>query len=274
MPNSTTRSLRSKIFWRLYKVPFWKKALVCTLVIVVILTTVFGILTWRDMSKVLIFNKEMTALSEASEKDDDTEFQEILNRTKSKDSVYAAMEQGVKAYTRETTEEINDLTWMLGPEGIMTAVDSLTLANDDENLSNGHAILAEANKVIAEKRAARDKFFSESGALSYVDESILGDDERKLYLEYTFYSEENEALEEIYDDVLDAIEQAAAIYDDALNYLSENRAHWSIEGESISFDDESYYNEFTDRTAKVGELLEEYAEKHKDALDESEEITD
>ena len=81
MPNSTTLSLRSKIFWRLYKVPFWKKALVTSLIIITIATLIGIPFFWRDASKVAKFSAEMVSLSEASEGDDTKELNKILNRT-------------------------------------------------------------------------------------------------------------------------------------------------------------------------------------------------
>ena len=270
MPNSTTLSLRSKIFWRLYKVPFWKKALVATLVIIAVATLIGIPFFWRDASKVTKFSSEMMLLSDASEAGDDTELKKLLDRTVSTDKSYRTIERGVKDFMKAQSEEMDDLVWMAGEEGVMSVVDSGSIQADDENFSAGHTVLNEARDVISKKRKNRDTFFTEEGALSFLNTDGLDDDMITSYLDYTYYNEDNELFEEAYDDILNTLEQMINIYDDALNLLAERRSEWTIEDGDLIFETQQMYDDYTDKTEQVGNLLDKYVQKYSPEESETE----
>ena len=270
MPNSTTLSLRSRIFWRLYKIPFWKKALVTSLIIIAIITLIGIPFFWRDASKVAKFSAEMVSLSEASEDGNTEELNKILNRTVSKDKSYLAVERGIKDYIKAQNEEMDDLIWMVGEEGVMSVVDASSIQADDASFTASHALLNEAREVISAKRDNRNTFFTEEGALSFLDSEGLDESMVDTFLDYTYYNENSEAFEEAYNDILDTLEQMVSIYDDALNILAEHPDEWHIEDDSVHFATQELYDTYTDKTEQVGNLLDEYIKKYESDESESE----
>ncbi len=267
MPNSTTPSLRSRIMWRLYKMPIWKRILVFVLPTILIAAIICGAVVLVRVHKFYVMAKEIDALQQAGEDGNEEEFYKICRRTRSKDEKFAVVEHGAKNYLCSLTRDFNDIFGQFSELGVISILDINSLASDDDNLSESRKHVQEARDFSAALREKADSYFLTSGTLDFLD-GDLDEDMKQDYFDYTIEYINATELSSDYTDLLDAFDKTLDTYDEALNYLSAHRADWQVEGESLSFTDEAKQEEYWQILDKLSEIANAYDEAHKPSEEE------
>ncbi|MBR1939293.1 hypothetical protein IJ847_00995 [Candidatus Saccharibacteria bacterium] len=267
MPNSTTPSLRSRIMWRLYKMPIWKRILVFVLPTILAVAIICGAVVLVRVHKFYVMAKEIDALQQAGEDGNEEEFYKICRRTRSKDEKFAVVEHGTKNYLCSLTRDFNDIFGQFSELGVISILDINSLASDDDNLSESRKHVQEARDFSAALREKANSYFLTSGTLDFLD-GDLDEDMKQDYFDYTIEYINATELSSDYTDLLDAFDKTLDTYDEALDYLSAHRADWRVEGESLSFTDEAKQEEYWQILDKLSEIANAYDEAHQPSEEE------
>ena len=222
-----------------------KKILIVILIIIVIALIGVGYFVYTDLKQEEKLKTELTELSELSNAQD-IDINEINNRldrivTKGD---YAAVEEAFKTYLRENFDNSIQIANILNDEKITTLLTVENYKEDGKDFTNSKEYITTTKATLEDCKNKYTEFLTEEKAMSYINEKGLDNYYTDLYKNEFIGDMSSAAQDTTVQDSIDEVITILNTSEEVLNLLSENQNSWEIDGENISFNNESLSNEY------------------------------
>ena len=222
-----------------------KKILIVILIIIVIALIGVGYFVYTDLKQEEKLKTELTELSELSNAQD-IDINEINNRldrivTKGD---YAAVEEAFKTYLRENFDNSIQIANILNDEKITTLLTVENYQEDGKDFTNSKEYITTTKATLEDCKNKYTEFLTEEKAMSYINEKGLDNYYTDLYKNEFIGDMSSAAQDTTVQDSIDEVITILNTSEEVLNLLSENQNSWEIDGENISFNNESLSNEY------------------------------
>ena len=165
------------------------------------------------------------------------------------------LEVSIKSYMSDIVSTIKKLESLGNDEDLNNVLTIKNFESDGPKFSKTTKILNKANKDLDDIYSKINAYFSEEGAMSYIENKGLDSYYIELYKEYMFENDEiniiNEKNEII--DNLDKIKEILDIEEKMIKYLITNKQNWRIEDDTLVFNSKKLsdtYNKYVDELSK------------------------
>ena len=228
-----------------------KKILIVVGIIVALIIVVFGYFIVSDLKQE---DKLITELNEISdlvneENVDIDEVNERLNNTVTKGD-YKIVEESSKQYLLDVFNNIINITNILEDERITNSLSVTNYKEDGPDFLNTKEYL---NNTITELKTLKDEYSSyltEEKIMSYINDKNLDDYYIDLYKNDIIgdIDEADKTVEDAIDSTIDVLTVSLNI----INFLSDNKDSWSIEDDSIVFNNQTLSDEYDNLVSQLG----------------------
>ena len=228
-----------------------KKILIVVGIIVALIIVVFGYFIVSDLKQE---DKLITELNEISnlvneENVDIDEVNERLNNTVTKGD-YKIVEESSKQYLLDVFNNIINITNILEDERITNSLSVTNYKEDGPDFLNTKEYL---NNTITELKTLKDEYSSyltEEKIMSYINDKNLDDYYIDLYKNDIIgdIDEADKTVEDAIDSTIDVLTVSLNI----INFLSENKDSWSIEDDSIVFNNQTLSDKYDNLVSQLG----------------------
>ena len=222
-----------------------KKILIIVLIIIIIAIGVVGYNVYKDMKQEENLKTELAELEQLANAEtiDLNAINERLDRVVTTGD-YAVVEEAFKSYLRENFENSIKIANILNDERITTLLTAQNYKEDGKDFSQSKNYITTTKAELEDCKTKYIEFFTEEKAMSYINNKGLDSYYTDLYKnEFVGDIEGKETV----DTVESSINEVISILDTSekiLNLLSENQNSWEIQGENISFNNESLSNQY------------------------------
>lgn len=222
-----------------------KKILIIVLIIIIIAIGVVGYNVYKDMKQEENLKTELAELEQLANAEtiDLNAINERLDRVVTTDD-YAVVEEAFKSYLRENFENSIKIANILNDERITTLLTAQNYKEDGKDFTQSKNYITTTKAELEDCKTKYIEFFTEEKAMSYINNKGLDSYYTDLYKNEFVGDIEGE---ETVDTVENSINEVISILDTSekiLNLLSENQNSWEIQGENISFNNESLSNQY------------------------------
>ena len=219
-----------------------KKILIIVLIIIIIAIGVVGYNVYKDMKQEENLKTELAELEQLANAET-IDLNERLDRVVTTDD-YAVVEEAFKSYLRENFENSIKIANILNDERITTLLTAQNYKEDGKDFTQSKNYITTTKAELEDCKTKYTEFFTEEKAMSYINNKGLDSYYTDLYKNEFVGDIEGE---ETVDTVENSINEVISILDTSekiLNLLSENQNSWEIQGENISFNNESLSNQY------------------------------
>lgn len=226
-----------------------KKVLIIIGVIVAIIIGIIGYFVVVDLNQESKLQNELTELSNLvnEENIDIDKINKKLN-TITTTGDYAIVEKAYKNYLSDNFNNIIEMANLLNDEKITASLTVDNYKEDGKDFKNTKAYLKETIQNLEECKNKYYEFLTEEKAMSYINNKNLDSyyiDFYKNEIMGDIESERNDTtVEDSLNDVISLLQNSEKV----INFLSDNKDSWNIEGENIVFNSD-------DLTSKYEELI-------------------
>ena len=222
-----------------------KKILITVLIIIIIAIGVVGYNVYKDMKQEENLKTELAELEQLANAEtiDLNAINERLDRVVTTGD-YAVVEEAFKSYLRENFENSIKIANILNDERITTLLTAQNYKEDGKDFTQSKNYITTTKAELEDCKTKYTEFFTEEKAMSYINNKGLDSYYTDLYKNEFVGDIEGE---ETVDTVENSINEVISILDTSekiLNLLSENQNSWEIQGENISFNNESLSNQY------------------------------
>ena len=222
-----------------------KKILIIVLIIIIIAIGVVGYNVYKDIKQEENLKTELAELEQLANAEtiDLNAINERLDRVVTTDD-YAVVEEAFKSYLRENFENSIKIANILNDERITTLLTAQNYKEDGKDFTQSKNYITTTKAELEDCKTKYIEFFTEEKAMSYINNKGLDSYYTDLYKNEFVGDIEGE---ETVDTVENSINEVISILDTSekiLNLLSENQNSWEIQGENISFNNESLSNQY------------------------------
>ena len=227
-----------------------KKAIIGVIIAIVLVAVVgIGILVVNDFRQEDILRQEMLEfenLTRAENIDLDQIDQKIREIKTTGD--YGVLEKAMKDYLADVVNASVNIANVLNDERIVNALTPENYVEDGPDLVQTKQFLEEAKGELEQYKEEVLTLLTNDGAMSYIENKNLDQYYIDLYKEIAL--SEDTALEEDSAELEKSLDEATRIIDlesQIINFLSENKNGWEIQGENIVFNSQTLqdqYNEY------------------------------
>lgn len=216
-------------------------AVVIVIAIIVIIAVMFG----GKISSKAILDKEIKDLFSGK-----TSAENIEIRTTGD---YAIIEKAIKEYYKNIVDTQKEFMEKIEDDKIQTMLTIENYQKDGPEFKESKEYINSAKTGFNEVADKLAELISTEVIMAQIEDKNLNDTYTKLYKSYFFEGEDlGEQFEEIYTEIDDTKTLMNNLYDTELkilNFLSDNKTHWKVEGAKISFDSTSLLAQYN--TLKV-----------------------
>ena len=215
-----------------------KKILIVLLIIIVIALVGVGYFVFTDMMQE---DKLKTELSELN--DLVNAVNEKLDRRITTGD-YEKVEDAYKSYLRDNFDNSIQIANILNDEKITTLLTVENYESDGKDFTESKEYITNTRETLEECKAKYTEFLTEEKAISYINDKGLDSYYTDLY-KNEFIGDMSSASQDT--TVRNSIDEVITILntsEEVLNLLSENQNSWEIDGENISFNNESLSNQY------------------------------
>lgn len=226
-----------------------KKILIIIGVIIAIIVGIIGYFVVVDLNQESKLQNELTELSNLvnEENIDIDKINKKLN-TITTTGDYAIVEKAYKNYLSDNFNNIIEMANLLNDEKITASLTVDNYKEDGKDFKNTKAYLKETIQNLEECKNKYYEFLTEEKAMSYINNKNLDSyyiDFYKNEIMGDIESERNDTtVEDSLNDVMSLLQNSEKV----INFLSDNKDSWNIEGENIVFNSD-------DLTSKYEELI-------------------
>lgn len=227
-----------------------KKVLISIVIIVVILLVTFGYFIAKDLMQ------EEKLLSELDEintlvNSDNINIDEInakLNSTITNGD-YAIVEQAFKSYLKDSFNTSIKIAELLNDERITNILTVENYKKDGKEFKDTREYIDTVKKELENCKKEYNEFLTTEKAMSYIMNKELDSYYTDWYRDELIgdmESNQDKTVANSIDDVIELLNKS----EDIIDFLSENKNNWEIEGENIVFSNENLsdkYNELLDK---------------------------
>ena len=212
------------------------------LAIIVLLITYFVV---ADLNQENKLKKELTEIIDLvnEENIDLDKINKKLNTIITTDD-YAKVEESFKNYLKDSFDNTIELSSLLNDERIESSLTVENYKEDGADFKNTKAYLNETINSLEECKNKYYEFLSEENAMSYINNKNLDSYYIDFYKNEIVKDIENEkndkTIENSVNDVISLLKNVEKV----INFLSDNKDAWQIEGENIVFNSDALTNQY------------------------------
>ena len=222
-----------------------KKVLIVLLIIIVIALVGVGYFVFTDMMQEDKLKTELSELNDlvnAENIDMDAINEKLDRRITTGD--YEKVEDAYKSYLRDNFDNSIQIANILNDEKITTLLTVENYESDGKDFTESKEYITNTRTTLEECKNKYTEFLTEEKAMSYISDKGLDSYYTDLY-KNEFIGDMSSASQDT--TVQNSIDEVITILntsEEVLNLLSENQNSWEIDGEKISFNNESLSNEY------------------------------
>ena len=231
-----------------------KKAIIGVIIAIVLVAVVgIGILVVNDFRQEDILRQEMLEfenLTRAENIDLDQIDQKIREIKTTGD--YGVLEKAMKDYLADVVNASVSIANVLNDERIINALTPENYVEDGPDFVQTKQFLEEAKGEIEQYKEEVLTLLTNEGAMTYIEDKNLDQYYIDLYKEIalsedTAIEENNAELENSLDEVMRILDAETQI----INFLSENKDGWEMQGENIVFSSEELQNQYNEYISQI-----------------------
>ena len=222
-----------------------KKILIVLLIIIVIALVGVGYFVFTDMMQEDKLKTELSELNDLVNAENinmDAVNEKLDRRITTGD--YEKVEDAYKSYLRDNFDNSIQIAYILNDEKITTLLTVENYESDGKDFTESKEYITNTRETLEECKAKYTEFLTEEKAMSYINDKGLDSYYTDLY-KNEFIGDMSSASQDT--TVQNSIDEVITILntsEEVLNLLSENQNSWEIEGENISFNNESLSNQY------------------------------
>ena len=231
-----------------------KKAIIGVVIAIVLVAVVgIGVLVVNDFRQEDILRQEMLEfenLTRAENIDLDQIDQRIRELKTTGD--YGVLEKAMKDYLADVVNASVSIANVLNDERIINALTPENYVEDGPDFVQTKQFLEEAKGEIEQYKEEVLTLLTNEGAMTYIEDKNLDQYYIDLYKEIalsedTAIEENNAELENSLDEVMRILDAETQI----INFLSENKDGWEMQGENIVFSSEELQNQYNEYISQI-----------------------
>ena len=222
-----------------------KKVLIAILIIIVIAIAVVGYFVFSDMMQEDKLKTELSELNDlvnAENIDMDAINEKLDRRITTGD--YEKVEDAYKSYLRDNFDNSIQIANILNDEKITTLLTVENYESDGKDFIESKEYITNTRTTLEECKNKYTEFLTEEKAMSYINDKGLDSYYTDLYKNEFIGDMSSAAQDTTVQDSIDEVITILNTSEEVLNLLSENQNSWEIDGENISFNNESLSNEY------------------------------
>ena len=222
-----------------------KKVLIAILIIIVIALVGVGYFVFTDMMQEDKLKTELSELNDLVNAENinmDAVNEKLDRRITTGD--YEKVEDAYKSYLRDNFDNSIQIANILNDEKITTLLTVENYESDGKDFTESKEYITNTRETLEECKAKYTEFLTEEKAISYINDKGLDSYYTDLY-KNEFIGDMSSASQDT--TVRNSIDEVITILntsEEVLNLLSENQNSWEIDGENISFNNESLSNQY------------------------------
>lgn len=231
-----------------------KKAIIGVIIAIVVVAIVgIGILVVNDFKQEDILRQEMLEfenLTRAENIDLDQIDQRIRELKTTGD--YGVLEKAMKDYLADVVNASVSIANILNDERIVNALTPENYVEDGPEFIQTKQFLEQAKSDMEQYKTEVLTLLTNEGAMSYIENKNLDQYYIDLYKEIAL--SEDTAIEESNAELESSLDEAMKILDvetQVINFLSENKDGWEIQGENIVFSSEELQNQYDELVSQI-----------------------
>ena len=222
-----------------------KKVLIVLLIIIVIALVGVGYFVFTDMMQEDKLKTELSELNDlvnAENIDMDAINEKLDRRITTGD--YEKVEDAYKSYLRDNFDNSIQIANILNDEKITTLLTVENYESDGKNFTESKEYITNTRETLEECKAKYTEFLTEEKAMSYINDKGLDSYYTDLYKNEFIGDMSTAAQDTTVQTSIDEVITILNTSEEVLNLLSENQDSWEIDGENISFNNESLSNQY------------------------------
>ena len=222
-----------------------KKVLIVLLIIIVIALVGVGYFVFTDMQQEEKLKTELTELNDlvnAENIDMDAVNEKLDRRITTGD--YEKVEDAYKSYIRDNFDNSIQIANILNDEKITTLLTVENYESDGKDFTESKEYITNTRTTLEDCKNKYTEFLTEEKAMSYINDKGLDSYYTDLYREEFIGDMSSAAQDTTVQTSIDEVITILNTSEEVLNLLSENQNSWEIDGEKISFNNESLSNEY------------------------------
>ena len=231
-----------------------KKAIIGVIIAIVLVAVVgIGVLVVNNFRQEDILRQEMLEfenLTRAENIDLDQIDQRIRELKTTGD--YGVLEKAMKDYLADVVNASVSIANVLNDERIVNALTPENYTEDGPDFVQTKQFLEQAKSDIEQYKTEVLTLLTNEGAMSYIENKNLDQYYIDLYKEIAL--SEDTAIEESNAELESSLDEAMKILDvetQVINFLSENKDGWEIQGENIVFSSEELQNQYDEYISQI-----------------------
>ena len=231
-----------------------KKAIIGVIIAIVLVAIVgISILLVNDFKQEDILRQEMLEfenLTRAENIDLDQIDQRIRELKTTGD--YGVLEKAMKDYLADVVNTSVSIANIINDERIVNALTPENYTEDGPDFVQTKQFLEQAKSDIEQYKTEVLTLLTNEGAMSYIEDKNLDQYYIDLYKEIAL--SEDTAIEESNAELESSLDEAMKILDvetQVINFLSENKDGWEIQGENIVFSSEELQNQYDELVSQI-----------------------
>ena len=222
-----------------------KKVLIVLLIIIVIALVGVGYFVFTDMQQEEKLKTELSELNDlvnAENIDMDAINEKLDRRITTGD--YEKVEDAYKSYIRDNFDNSIQIANILNDEKITTLLTVENYESDGKDFTESKEYITNTRTTLEDCKNKYTEFLTEEKAMSYINDKGLDSYYTDLYREEFIGDMSSAAQDTTVQTSIDEVITILNTSEEVLNLLSENQNSWEIDGEKISFNNESLSNEY------------------------------
>ena len=222
-----------------------KKILITLLIIIVIALVGVGYFVFTDMQQEEKLKTELSELNDLvnAENIDMDAINEKLNRRITTGD-YEKVEDAYKSYLRDNFDNSIQIANILNDEKITTLLTVENYESDGKVFTESKKYITNTRTTLEECKNKYTEFLTEEKAMSYINDKGLDSYYTDLYKNEFIGDMSSATQNTTVQDSIDEVIRILNTSEEVLNLLSGNQSAWEIDGENISFNNESLSNEY------------------------------
>ena len=231
-----------------------KKAIIGVIIAIIVVAIVgIGILVVNDFKQEDILRQEMLEfenLTRAENIDLDQIDQRIRELKTTGD--YGVLEKAMKDYLADVVNTSVSIANIINDERIVNALTPENYTEDGPDFVQTKQFLEQAKSDIEQYKTEVLTLLTNEGAMSYIEDKNLDQYYIDLYKEIalsedTAIEESNTELEKSLDEMMKLLDVETQI----INFLSENKDGWVIQGENIIFNNQTLQDQYNEYISQI-----------------------
>ena len=222
-----------------------KKILIVLLIIIVIALVGVGYFVFTDMQQEEKLKTELSELNDlvnAENIDMDAVNEKLDRRITTGD--YEKVEDAYKSYLRDNFDNSIQIANILNDEKITTLLTVENYESDGKDFTESKEYITNTRTTLEECKNKYTEFLTEEKAMSYINDKGLDSYYTDLYKNEFIGDMSSATKDTIVQDSIDEVITILNTSSEVLNLLSANQSAWEIDGENISFNNESLSNQY------------------------------